>query len=219
MNAGITWLGDCAVVVEVADGDERESVAAILERRLPALQVRCGMREVLVESPRPAADLRQRVLDVLDVLDVIEGSPGAVVGPDHAPSLVTIEVDYGGRDLAEVADLLSVSADDIVRAHGQQRWRVAMIGFAPGFGYLEPVGGEVVPWSALARRATPRPAVPGGSVAVAAGMSAVYPQQMPGGWHIIGRTEQVMFDVSAATRPALLAPGDRVRFLQRGGRP
>ena len=125
---------------------------------------------------------------------------------------------YGGGDLAEVAALLAVTADDVIRAHHQQQWRVAMIGFAPGFGYLEPVGGDLLPWARLARRDSPRSAVPGGSVAVAAGMSAVYPQQMPGGWHLIGRTDRPMFDVTVDTRPALLAPGDRVHFVPRGER-
>lgn len=209
MSPRAHWLGDCAVVVEVDDGDERESVAATLELGLPESQVRCGMREVLVESPRPAADLRQRVLEVLG------GSHSPVLGPDHASSLVTIEVEYDGSDLAEVAALLAVSVDHVVRAHQEQRWRVAMIGFAPGFGYLEPVGDEALPWSTLPRRDSPRAAVPSGSVAVAAGMSAVYPQQMPGGWHLIGLTAQIMFDVTNEERPALLAPGDRVQFVRR----
>lgn len=213
MSPTARWLGDSAVLVEVADGDERESIAAALEVCLPELQVRCGMREVLVESPRPAADLRQRVLDVLGRSD------GPVLGPDHASTLVTIEVEYDGSDLAEVAALLAVSVDGVVRAHQAQRWRVAMIGFAPGFGYLEPIGDEALAWSTLPRRDSPRAAVPRGSVAVAAGMSAVYPQQMPGGWHLIGHTARSMFDATAEERPALLAAGDHVQFVRQVQRP
>jgi len=212
MNPTAHWLGDCAVVVEVADGDERERVTVMLEQGLPGLQVRCGLREVLVESARPTADLLPRVLGVLRT------SPVPVVEEHSSSSHVIIEVVYGGGDLAEVAALLAVTADDVIRAHHQQQWRVAMIGFAPGFGYLEPVGGDLLPWARLARRDSPRSAVPGGSVAVAAGMSAVYPQQMPGGWHLIGRTDRPMFDVTVDTRPALLAPGDRVHFVPRGER-
>ncbi|MFM7064729.1 MAG: 5-oxoprolinase subunit B family protein [Actinomycetes bacterium] len=210
MSAAITWLGDCAVVVEVADGDEREHLARMLEEAFPDLRVRCGMREVLVEAPRPLPDLRARVAGA------VAEPAGSTRRPGRDPATVRIEVDYCGTDLADVAAVLAVSVDDVVHAHEQQHWRVAMIGFAPGFGYLEPIGEPTLPWSALARRDSPRPAVSGGSVALAAGMSAVYPQTMPGGWHLIGRTDQVMFDVAAAEAPALLAAGDRVRFVRRG---
>ena len=128
MNPTAHWLGDCAVVVEVADGDERERVTVMLEQGLPGLQVRCGLREVLVESARPTADLLPRVLGVLRT------SPVPVVEEHSSSSHVIIEVVYGGGDLAEVAALLAVTADDVIRAHHQQQWRVAMIGFAPGFG-------------------------------------------------------------------------------------
>jgi allophanate hydrolase subunit 1 len=53
--------------------------------------------------------------------------------------------------------------------------------------------------------------VPAGSVAIATQYTAVYPQETPGGWHIIGRTPVRFFD-TAATPPALVAPGDTVRF-------
>jgi KipI family sensor histidine kinase inhibitor len=204
------WLGDCAVIVEVADGDEREAVAAALASALPAVWVRRGLREVLVESLRPRSDLRERVIEALHAVD------GSFSARSVDAAIVTIEVEYSGADLADVAAVLGVSSGDVVRAHQQQEWRVAMVGFAPGFGYLEPVGTSALDWSVLARRSSPRPCVPAGSVAVAAGMSAVYPQQMPGGWHLIGSTHQVMFDVEVTDRPALLAPGNRVRFTRLG---
>lgn len=207
MSPAAHWLGDCAVVVEVADGDEREAVAAALAAALPGLRIRRGLREVLAEAPRPRADLLEQVRNAVES---VRGS-GSARPLDLA--LVTIEVEYSGADLADVAVRLGVAPDDVVRAHQEQRWRVAMIGFAPGFGYLEPVGAPVLDWSALARRDSPRAEVPAGSVAVAAGMSAVYPQPMPGGWHLIGSTRTVMFDLASAQRPALLAPGDVVRFV------
>ena len=51
-----------------------------------------------------------------------------------------------------------------------------------------------------------------GSVAIAGGQTAVYPLDTPGGWHLIGRTGMVLFDPEAEV-PALLQPGDRVRFV------
>jgi allophanate hydrolase subunit 1 len=37
---------------------------------------------------------------------------------------------------------------------------------------------------------------------------------MPGGWQLIGRTDERLFDPDRA-EPALLRPGDRVRFEVR----
>ncbi|MFA7668625.1 MAG: carboxyltransferase domain-containing protein, partial [Burkholderiaceae bacterium] len=65
---------------------------------------------------------------------------------------------------------------------------------------------------ALARRDTPRTAIPAGSVAVANRQTIVYPNESPGGWHIIGRSPVGLFD--PMQEPAtLIAPGDSVRFV------
>jgi inhibitor of KinA len=82
-----------------------------------------------------------------------------------------------------------------------------MIGFAPGFPYIGPLPEQLV----LPRRATPRAAVPAGSVAIAAGLTGIYPSRLPGGWHLIGRMPLRLFD-PAASPPSTLAPGDGVRF-------
>ena len=64
---------------------------------------------------------------------------------------------------------------------------------------------------ALPRRGNPRTRVPAGSVAIAAGQTAIYPVETPGGWHLLGRTKVRPFDESRA-EPSLLRPGDRVVF-------
>ena len=89
-----------------------------------------------------------------------------------------------------------------------------MMGFAPGFGYLIPIGAPLLRWDALDRRDRPRAQVPLGSVALAAGMSAVYPEPMPGGWHLIGTTTTRLFDAADLHAPTLLQPDDVVRFLE-----
>lgn len=87
--------------------------------------------------------------------------------------------------------------------------RVFMIGFLPGFPYM----GELPEWLHLPRRATPRTAVPAGSVAIADKLVGIYPWRSPGGWHLVGRTDVPLFDVSDEQRPARLAPGDVVRLV------
>jgi KipI family sensor histidine kinase inhibitor len=138
-----------------------------------------------------------------------------IAGLDHAPAapprVVEIAVRYGGEDgpdLDEVAARLGMAPREVIAAHCQAPHRVLMIGFAPGYPYL----GGLPQRLHLPRRATPRKAVPAGSVAIAAGMTGIYPARLPGGWHLIGRTEQRLFD-PAAEHPCLLEPGDGVRFV------
>ncbi|MCC5578681.1 allophanate hydrolase subunit 1 [Microtetraspora sp. AC03309] len=122
---------------------------------------------------------------------------------------VRIPVVYDGADLADVAALTGLPERDVVAAHTGTPWTVAFCGFAPGFGYL--TGGDSR--LAVPRRAESRVRVPAGSVALAAGFSAVYPRESPGGWQLIGRTDAVVWDL-AADPPALLRPGTRVRFTE-----
>jgi KipI family sensor histidine kinase inhibitor len=82
-----------------------------------------------------------------------------------------------------------------------------MLGFAPGFPYL--LGLD--PALAMPRRPSPRTRVPAGSIAIGGQQTGIYPQDLPGGWQLIGRTPMRLFDLTAAA-PSLLRPGDHVRF-------
>ncbi len=126
-----------------------------------------------------------------------------------------IPVVFGGEygpDLAEVARATGRSEATVIDALCASELRVFLIGFQPGFPYL----GELPEWLRLPRLATPRAAVPANSLAIAGAQAAVYPWQSPGGWHLLGRTPVRLFDVADAARPALLAPGDTVRFTPIG---
>jgi biotin-dependent carboxylase-like uncharacterized protein len=95
----------------------------------------------------------------------------------------------------------------VVELHTGRDYTAFMLGFVPGFAYL----GLLPPELGVGRRATPRPRVPAGSVAIASGQTAIYPAATPGGWHLIGRTALRLFDPTADP-PALFRPGDHVRF-------
>ncbi len=111
-------------------------------------------------------------------------------------------------DLDEVARLKGLTAQDWLKNFGEVTLEVYMLGFQPGFAYL----GVLPEALSVPRLATPRPKIPAGSVAIANSMCAAYPNQSPGGWRLIGRTPAPLFDVTNDARPALLAPGDRVRW-------
>ncbi|MFL5526457.1 MAG: 5-oxoprolinase subunit PxpB [Gemmatimonadaceae bacterium] len=147
--------------------------------------------------------------DIAETLvDACERAARAARGITQTHSHV-IPVRYDGIDLDAVAAATGLSRDEIVSRHTARTYTVDLLGFVPGFAYLS----EIDPALQLPRRAQPRPRVAAGSVAIAAAQTAVYPLDTPGGWHIIGNTTTVMFD-PARTPPALLAPGDAVRFEQ-----
>ncbi|GAC1416032.1 MAG: 5-oxoprolinase subunit PxpB [Gemmatimonadaceae bacterium] len=118
-----------------------------------------------------------------------------------------IRVSYDGDDLDAVASATGLTVEQVVARHSGRTYTVDLVGFVPGFAYLSELDASLQ----LPRRAQPRPRVRAGSVAIAAAQTGVYPLDTPGGWHIIGNTEAVMFDPTSDP-PALLAPGDTVRF-------
>jgi KipI family sensor histidine kinase inhibitor len=122
-----------------------------------------------------------------------------------------IVVEYGGKagpDLPALAKRAGMGVADYIDRHAAVDYTVAFLGFQPGFPYL-----RGLPEALHApRRATPRLQVAAGSVAIGGAYTGIYPAGGPGGWHIVGRTDAVLFDPQRDA-PALLMPGDRVRFV------
>ena len=121
-----------------------------------------------------------------------------------------IPVAYGGEsgpDLSSLAQERGISPEELARRHAEAEYSVAFLGFSPGFAYLSGLPAEL----AAPRRARPRARVPAGSVAIGGAYTAIYPEETPGGWALIGRSPVRLFD-AAGHPPALLRPGDRVSF-------
>jgi KipI family sensor histidine kinase inhibitor len=122
-------------------------------------------------------------------------------------ALHTIPAKYDGPDLDDVAQRVALSRDEVVRRHVAREYHVLALGFLPGWAYLGPLD----PALSVPRRTTPRTRVPAGSVAIMGVQTGIYPRVSPGGWHLIGTTDTVLFSADR-TPPALFAAGDRVRF-------
>ena len=150
---------------------------------------------------------------VSEVIESFEHQRGSFVAAEASPAReIMIPVCYDERfapDLKRVAEELCYHTEQIVELHTTRTYRVETVGFMPGFGYL----GSLDDSLRLPRREAPRARVPAGSVAIAEDMTAVYPHQSPGGWHILGRTPKLLFD-PARQEPAVLRVGDSVRFRQ-----
>ncbi|MCD9143151.1 5-oxoprolinase subunit B family protein [Streptomyces albireticuli] len=195
-------VGRHALLVEVDTAERAQALHAELLRRRAAGELP-PVREIV-----PAA--RTVLLDGLDDPGALAADlAGRPVPPlataDGEP--VVLPVRYDGPDLAEVAALWGVDGDEVARIHSGLEFRVAFCGFAPGFGYLTGLPERL----RVPRRATPRTAVPAGSVGLAGPYTGVYPRSSPGGWQLIGRTDAVLWDTGREPA-ALLAPGTRVRF-------
>ena len=195
--------GDHAVLVTDLTGTPTV-LAGQLARVLPHASTRSGLDTVLVEFSIPSSDHVQQVSEALQ-------SAPETPATARQPRLHEVPVRYDGEDLSEAAAACGLDIPGLVEAHTSTVWTVAMLGFAPGFPYL--TADQDSPAGPLPRRSTPRTRVPAGSVALAAGMSAIYPEAMPGGWHLLGSTDIILFDVRREDSPALLEPGDHVRFV------
>ncbi len=194
-------VGESGLLVEVADLETVHRLAAALRSAGLAgvVDIVPGYSTVLVTGDPERLDLPRLARD----LPSWELSPAwSITG-----QLMEIDVVYDGEDLDEVCGLTGLSAEEVVLRHTAPEYVVAFLGFSPGFPYLVGLDEALhVP-----RLATPRKLVPVGSVGLAGDQTGIYPTASPGGWRLIGRTDVVLFDVSREP-PALLAPGDRVRF-------
>lgn len=194
---------------EDAEQDEADDAASDETDETPAGSVWANVVDIL-----PAA--RTVLVSVDDAaalpllrheLDELAESVVARAG-EQTEHVVTVPVVYDGPDLDQVAELTGLSVQEVIQAHTGRQWRVAFGGFAPGFPYL--VGGDErleVP-----RRDEPRTKVAAGSVGLAGTFSGIYPRSSPGGWQLIGHTEEVLWD-EHRDPPALLHPGWGVRFV------
>jgi KipI family sensor histidine kinase inhibitor len=195
--------GPHALLVEVDDLDAAQSLQAEIGRRraagwAPELHdVVPGARTVLLDG----------LHDPIAVAAELATWTVPPVDTDAGP-LVEIPCRYDGPDLEEVASQWGVAPGEVGPIHSAGAYIVAFCGFGPGFAYLAGLPDD----RAVARRSSPRPAVPAGSVALAGAFCGIYPRPSPGGWQLIGTTDVVLWD-ARRTPAATLTPGTRVRFV------
>ena len=209
-------LGDCAVYVEFSKTLDLD-INATVQRLAKVVHARAlpWMRDVVPAlgglalhfDPDHEA-LGGKPLEA--AAELVEECLKEARPKDEAPRTIEVPVCYEpqyGPDLAEVAKATKIAAAEIGALHAAGEYRVLMVGFAPGHAYMSGLD----PKLAVPRRASPRPVVPEGSVAIANDQTVVYPYAISGGWSIIGCTPLKVFDAARA-EPSLFAAGDRVKF-------
>ena len=203
MKAKLSQYGEHSVLLEEFEGFPFVWIES-LEKHFPTAKVKVGLESLVLTF----SDYSDHISQVEALLPVVENT--AVI---RNSKLVEIPTEYSGEDLELVAKTLGLSVAQVIAEHSQILWTVKLIGFAPGFPYLVPSAGTTA-LSSIGRLAIPRTKVPAGSIGIAAGMSCVYPSEMPGGWHLIGQTTIRLFDASNSNQPTLLTIGDQVRFVE-----
>jgi KipI family sensor histidine kinase inhibitor len=196
-------LGDRAFLARFASEDEAARwVAAVRDWARDG----SGIEDVVLAYQTAAvfADPDRIDLAALEMrLRGVEPGPGG----RRPGRLIRLPVLYDGEDLPEVARRTSLTVSEVIEHHSGQDYRVYAIGFLPGYpfaGYLPPA------LSGLPRRESPRARVPAGSVAIAGRQTGVYPQDSPGGWHLLGRTPLRIVDLEHEHFP--IHEGDSLRF-------
>jgi len=201
MKAKASQYGERSVLIEDFDCSPLALITS-LEQAFPGATIRAGLESLVITFQ----DHSDHFAEITMVLDSITGTT-----TNPSTKIVEIPVIYDGEDLTEVARTLGIAISEVISIHASASWQVKLIGFAPGFPYLVPLEENLL--ASIGRLETPRTKVPAGSVGIAAGMSCIYPSQMPGGWHLIGRTDVVLFDANNSSKPNLLSIGDVVRFV------
>jgi KipI family sensor histidine kinase inhibitor len=197
-----------AVLVELADLPQTLALLASLQAEPIG-----GVKEIVPGARTLLLTIDEQQLTRDALAEALAGRSLTLRPTEDGPR-VEIPVHYDGEDLADVAALLKITPEEVVRRHTGSDWFVAFTGFAPGFAYL--TGGDEL-LRTLPRRSAPRTRIPAGAVAAAGGFSGVYPKASPGGWQLLGQTLTPMWDLQRDP-PALLQPGQRVRFVDAGPR-
>lgn len=195
--------GDDLLSIAVANPQTAQRLAADLRNSGYWIEAVAGVDSVVVR------------FDIATVLSADAESRLAEAAANISPpalkqeAIVEIAVVYGGEhgpDFEFVCETLGLTRRELIELHCGE-YTVDMLGFTPGFAYIGGLDDRLV----IDRLEHPRQHVPAGSVGIAGGRTGLYALPGPGGWPLIGRTSQKLFD-AASEEPFTLAAGVTVVF-------
>lgn len=180
------------------------AVARALKEWRNVLEIIPGMTNLLVildRTPADAAAVERQILDLWH----------SSTGLDLLGKTIEVPMTYGGEhaiDLPAICDYSGLSDREVVRIHAERTYTVFAVGSAPGFGYL----GGLDPRIFMPRKKVPSLRMLKGMVTIGGMQTGISVLTGPNGWNSLGFADITMFD-AAASSPALLAPGDRIKFI------
>lgn len=205
----VSRVGEAALLFEFTDVlcDNTQNRVLDLDGRLraarPDLEIMPGIGNMLV--------MYNPLADAAPALEAWVRDHWAASRPTPpAGRLHDIPVDYQAGfeyDIPAVAQATGMTPDEVIERHQAAEYTVATLGAHPGYAYLLGLDERLF----IPRRRVPRVSIPVNSIVIAGGMSGTVGCQSASGWHILGLSPVYFFDASRQP-PALLAPGDRIRF-------
>jgi KipI family sensor histidine kinase inhibitor len=203
--------GDTALLVELGESIDRRVSALVLalaqrlrDARLDGLiETVPTFRSLLVHYDPLVLSAAALSRHIAELMPSLEGASQAG-RLWHLPACYDREL---APDLDEVAKRTGLTAAQVIDRHSAVTYHVYMLGFLPGQAYL----GDLPPELRLDRRESPRPKIPAGSLAIATGMTCVFPLETPCGWHLVGRCPVPLWQ-KGPQPSALLSSGDQVIF-------
>lgn len=209
----IQFPGPWSALVTLPVPPDREAVyrvlrleERVLERDAELQTIPAFNRLLVTGSPKDwEPDAMQRALEemaaavLIETVSALVGAPEVILPACYDPELAL--------DLQSLTTHTGLDASEIAELHASKAYTVLATGFAPGFAYL----GDVDPQLAAPRLDSPRREVPAGSIGIADRRTGVYPSAGPGGWRIVGRVPESLFQ-DATARLTRFSPGQHVRF-------
>lgn len=210
MQVKLKKYGESACLVRGSDPNWSAVLEAALVVAPPAgfSEYVCGYENLLLIFAHP--------IELNLVGQWLESLPPPAAARIRLGRNIEIPVYYQGPDLAEVAHRAGLDEAAVIAIHSAAKYTVRMMGFMPGFPYLDGLD----PRLHLERRASPRNYIKPGAVAIGGVHAGIYSVGSPGGWHILGHTPYPLFrpDCAKGTNFEIeqifaLQPGDRIRFI------
>jgi KipI family sensor histidine kinase inhibitor len=197
--------GDDLVAVALADTRASQALADYLRGTGQWIECVAGIASCVAQFDNATVSLdeaRERLASAIGRASVTDAEKS---------ELVEIPICYGGvcgADFGNICEQLGLAPGEFIDLHSGREYVVDMLGFTPGFAFIGGLDSALnVP-----RRREPRVRVESGSIGIAGGRTGIYTLAGPGGWPLVGRTPEKLFDASAA-EPFRLRAGMRVRFV------
>lgn len=214
INARFSFVSESSLLIEIGsvldyEISDRVQALSIALKKLDILDVTVAYGSLLIDFEPLKYNLDEFLLDVKNIFNVVMSNFSKREGDTI---IRDVFVKFGGQygpDLKYVAEFHNISEEDVIKEFTSKIYKVFMLGFTPGFAYMGILSDSI----ATPRLPTPRLVVEAGSVGIAGNQTGIYPARSPGGWQIIGRTEQVMFDPENED-PFFLKPSDYTRFIR-----